>query len=164
MQVWKLFPAILAGFFVVAGPVAADQAFLEDGSVLVGAVRGLSEGALRIETSFGGELSIPQAQVRGVTTDGVFVVQGSDGARLTGRLVVTDDAPGILDASGATTPIALQDLTAMWPEGAAPQAESADAAPPAVEPEAGVAWTGRAELGLNGQSGNKERFDVRGGV
>lgn len=164
MQVWKLFPAILAGFFVVAGPVAADQAFLEDGSVLVGAVRGLSEGALRIETSFGGELSIPQAQVRGLTTDGVFVVQGADGARVTGRLVVTDGAPGILDASGATTPIAVQDLTAMWPEGSVPEAEAADAAAPAVETEPGVSWTGRAELGLNGQSGNKERFDVRGGV
>ena len=103
MRLRGLFPAILAGYIGLAGLAASDQAFLEDGSVLVGAVRGLSEGALRIETSFGGELSIPWAQVRGLATDGVIVAEGSDGSRLTGRLVVTDGAPGVLDASGATS-------------------------------------------------------------
>lgn len=165
MRLRGLFPAILAGYIGLAGLAASDQAFLEDGSVLVGAVRGLSEGALRFETSFGGELSIPWAQVRGVATDGVIVAEGSDGSRLTGRLVVTDGAPGVLDASGATSSLSLRDLTAIWPEGEAPERELApEPAATVVEVKPRAAWTGRAELGLNGQSGNKERIDVRGGV
>lgn len=43
-----------------------------------------------------------------------------------------------------------------------PQAEVADQ--PLAEPSFWSSWTGSVELGLNGSSGNTERFNVRGGA
>jgi len=150
---------------VLSPSALADQAYLQDGSLLVGSVLGVADGALKLETGFGGELAIPWAQVSGLATDGVYVVQLHSGAQVAGVFRVVDGAPMVYPSAEEGVPLALVEVAAIWPEGQEPAAAAppAEEAAPAEEPAPKASWTGRAELGLNGQSGNKERFDVRGG-
>lgn len=180
MQYHRFVLAITVGFLAGLGSrAAADQVYLKDGSVLVGAVGGGAEGVLTIKTAFNDALSIPLEQVSGLSTVGAFVVRMPSDDLVTGALQVVDGAQTIKDAAGEGRPLVLADVGAFWPEGQEPAAmappvtaESPAAAPASaavapVDPAAAAApkaaWTGRAELGLNGQSGNKERFDVKGG-
>lgn len=157
---------VLSGIFSVAAGApraAADQAFLQDGSLLVGTVKQFAEGALKIETSFGGELTVPADQLAGLSTEGAFVVRLNSGEIMTGSLHFADGAQGIALDQNEHAPLALGDVASIVPEGQElPPVEEAPAEAPPEEPKA--SWSGRAELGLNGHSGNKERFDARLGI
>lgn len=161
---WRV-PALVAGLCSVLGlAAAADQAFLKDGSILVGSIHGLAEGKLRVETSFGGELAIPWDQVTGISTEGALVVGLASGARVTGVLNAADGQQFVHGIDLGETPLVLVDVITIWPEGQEPAPKAAEPAPAPAPPAPKPPWTGRAELGLNGQSGNKDRIDIRGGI
>ena len=169
MQLRCFFLAVAVGLLAVSGSRAsADQVFLKDGSVLVGTVGGAAEGALTMSTTFSEALPIPWEHVSGLATSGAFVVRMQSGALVSGTLHVTEGAQFVQVSAEETVPLAIAEVGALWPFGqeapAPTPAEAPAAEAPAVEePAPKATWTGRAELGLNGQSGNKERFDARGG-
>lgn len=117
--------------------------------------------------------------------DGVQLLKGSNpgdvplkldevtAIRVEGKSIPASDekkAPEMAPADTVApvpTPPAAPAPPADAPASVAPEPAAAPAlAPvtPAAQPAEGKTWAGRAELGLNGQTGNKERFDVRAGV
>ncbi len=156
---------VLLGAGSITVPVfAVDKVNLKDGTILRGTIGNLVEGKLSFEASFGGSLSIPWAEVTGLQSDGVvsFVLQ--DGTQLNGTPKVVEGAQQLYGAPAGVLPLTLANVKSLSLD--APPVE-APAAPPLTGSEPTAAeerWSGRAELGLNGQTGNKERFDVRAGV
>ncbi len=159
---------VLSGAAYFTLPVsAADQVNLKDGTVLRGKIGGLSEGKLALEASFGGALSIPWAEVTGLQSDDsvAFILQ--DGSKIQGTPKLVEGVQQLYGAPSGAVPLSLSSVTSLALD--APPADASAAAPaPPLEgsepPAEAEIWVGRAELGLNGQTGNKERFDVRAGV
>lgn len=158
-----------AAFFSLSA-AAADRVVLSDGTVLMGTLGGLTEGALSFEASFGSTLSIPWAQVSGLASDREVTFVLKDGTSVEGSPNIVEGVQQLKSGPAGNLPLS---LTAVVTLSAAPPASgnatpvAAAGAKPALggsaPPEAKL-WTGRAELGLNGQTGNKERIDVRAGV
>lgn len=156
--------------------VVADQAFLKDGSVLNGSVKELADGELRFDTSFSGDLAIPWEQVTGLSTDGAVAVNLASGDRVVGVLSSVDGQQFVLGTALGDVAVPLAEVTGIWPDGQAPAVDEASVAAMKAEYEQQIeeiknqplqlkhVWSGRAELGVTGQSGNKERVDVRGGI
>jgi len=141
---------IVAGV-AMSSPVVADEVYLHDGSLLRGSVVSIKEGALTIKTDFAGELKVPLDKVAGVSTDTEHTVTLKGGGVYTGRLQFQDGRQQVLqkDAPEAIEVATFGEMAPVPPP---------DAPPPSAK------WTGRAELGLNGSSGNSDRFNANAGV
>lgn len=162
MRFYMVLLAVFAGFICGTRPAVADQLQLKDGSVLMGSLVRLAEGKIHLETAFGGELAIPWEQVTGISTDTAFIVRLQSGVQAVGVLNATDGQHFVHAAEGGEVPIILAEVADIGPEGQ-------DPVPPEVVPEEAApapkaTWKGRAELGVNGQAGNKDRIDIRGGI
>ncbi len=159
----------------------ADQAYLKDGSMLVGTIQELSENVLHFDTNFGGSLTIPWEQLTGLSSEGAFVVSLTTGDRVVGILNATDGQQFVHATALGDVLVPLADVGGIWPQDKTPEVDTAvkDEAVQAMQEdyENQIAeleksqrltlkelWSGRAEFGLNGQSGNKERVDVRLGI
>lgn len=130
-----------------ATPADADELVLADGSRLVGRVTGMAEGKVTIETAFAGVLKIDTAKVQGVTLDRQVMVQTRDGQRTLATLAYAP-ATGQTVRSGAdgSRRVSVPEMVALWSPGElAPDLEKA-------RPK----WSVRAEVGVGGQTGNKE--------
>lgn len=161
MQYQAYLPALLLAVLGAIGNSHADRITLHDGTVLNGTISGLATDVLTVAPSFGGSVAIPWGQVATLESDQPLTLTPKEGPARTGRLQVVEGAQQLdgaaLDLSQIT---ALAMPAAPGAEGA-PQPEPLKGSEPSPEEEL---WSGRAELGLNGQSGNKERFDVRAGI
>ncbi len=143
----------LALFFSIAAlcwasGAAPDEVRTTGGSVLVGRVVSIAGGTLTIETEFGGVVPIPMANVAAVTTDEPRTVRVGATHETQGTLRV-EDGRQLLVKSDRYQPLSLAHLTVLQ-----------DLGVPIVEPPR-ANWTGRAELGLTGKSGNTDRIDAR---
>lgn len=122
-----------------------------------------ADGKLMLKGGEGGDLPLPLGDVTAIVVEGKSVPAGD----------AKQAAEGEMPAEAAAPPLA--DLTAAV-KAATPAPAEAEAAPvapasvevapmePAAQPVEGKIWAGRAEFGLNGQTGNKERVDVRAGI
>ncbi len=143
----------------------ADVVHLANGSQLVGTVEGVSDGKLKIKTDYAGTFDVDMKTVKGISTDQPVNVRTKDGEVKVGKLAF-DPANGQTSVAaqaegGVARPVALGDLADSWTQtGKAPDLLAAEKAAEAAKPK----WTVRAELGLNGQTGNKERFALNGGL
>lgn len=177
MQLWRW--AAGGGLFVLGGltvcsPVLADTVYLADGSQLHGTVEMASADKLTLKTGFAGELSLPRDQVVGVDTDAPQSVSLTDGRTINARLAYTPDEPGqryivggVAHRVAATAGKALGPISQIAPQRVAAKAEEAKKAEQHVLPEASLAppndddyWSGEAELGINGNSGNTDNRSV----
>ncbi len=148
---------------------SADQTQLKDGSLLVGDIQQLSEAVLGINTPYG-PLSVPWDQVANLNTAAPVTVNLEDGTQVAGVLNAVDGQQFVLGEGTEEIPLTLTAVTAIArvPDETEAPAD-AEAAPAMTEADEAAAaapaiWKGRAEFGLNGQSGNKERIDMRLGI
>ncbi len=143
----------------VASPALADRVWLRSGTMLVGTVKSISDGALTIELAYGEPINVPMEAVRGIETDDPRTVASADGDRLVGRLIYSPEDGQTVD-TGALGPIALEadKIGALW-EAGAPSPELVEAK---ARYSAERVWNGRVELGASGASGNAERFSIVG--
>ncbi len=145
----KFLVALLATTFFVSPPTLADEVHLLDGSLVRGTVTVIKEGVAVVKTGFAGDLRIPLDKITGITTDADQTLTLKGGGAYTGRLQYVDGHQQVLQEG---TP-AVVEISALAE--AVPVPPSGTTKPPA-------SWIGRAELGLKGNSGNTERFDVHG--
>jgi putative salt-induced outer membrane protein YdiY len=170
-RVFSVFPSIptlaAAGLIALAGGgvALADVVHLANGSQLVGTVEGVSDGKLKIKTDYAGTFDIDMKTVKGISTDQPVNVRTKDGEVKVGKLAF-DPANGQTTvaaqaAGGAARAVTMDELTDSWTlTGKAPDLLAAEKAAEAAKPK----WTFRAEIGLNGQTGNQERFALNGGL
>jgi putative salt-induced outer membrane protein YdiY len=131
-----------------AGIAAADEVRLADGSVVRGRVVSVSGGKLKIATDFAGELTIAMNKVTAVVTDGPREIRIGLTHDVQGALGL-DEGTQVLHVGAAVQPLDLGALTVVQ-----------DLGVPIVDPPR-ANWTGRAELGVTGKSGNTDRIDAR---
>lgn len=120
----------------------ADTLTLINGDHITGTVTTISGGMLLIRTEHIGALTIPAAQVAGITKKGKMHVKTASGAKLTGTLSNVDGQQVLTTASG-TQVVAISELT-----------EAAEDHIAAVEAE--PTWTTTADLGWTLSKGNSD--------
>jgi putative salt-induced outer membrane protein YdiY len=156
MRGWAFFAAAVT---LAAGIASADEVILKDGSRLVGQVERLADGKLKIKTDFAGELTIDAAKVQGLTTEKPVNVQLTGGEVPVGTLSYTAAGQKVLAAGLPERTIDVGQVTGLWqpgtdsPEVAAAKQKAEDAKPK---------WSLRLEAGLDGATGNSERFGLLG--
>ncbi len=136
-----------------------DEVHLADGSKLVGKVQQIAGGKIVVKTEFAGDLTIDAAKVKGITTDAPVNVQVQNGERAVGKLEY-DAGAGQQSVSGdlaGKKPVPVAQVASMWAQGAE---DPAIAEMKAKEPH----WKLRLDLGINGETGNSDRFSVLGKV
>lgn len=130
----------------------------KDGKPVTGTLS-LAGGVPQIKSGKGGDTLLKLDEIVSIAVDGKTLPAAEDkAAPAKAEMAKTEVAAPAAAAPAAATPA---------PASVAPEAAAAPAlapATPAPQPAEGKTWAGRAELGLNGQTGNKERFDVRAGI
>ena len=134
--------------------VKADKIWLSDGSVLVGQLQMLVNGKAMLKTASVGDLVIDQTQIVNIETAVPLngVLQNNE--RVNGKLQAGTD--GLLKVDGASSPIALQNIKALWGEGMVD--------PTLPPPPQGRVWAGEAYVDMAGKTGNTEKFNSGAGV
>jgi putative salt-induced outer membrane protein YdiY len=143
------------GLVLAPAAASADEVILTDGTRLVGTVEGLSDGKLRIKTDFAGALVIDAAKIKGMSIDRPLMVQTKDGQRALEQLRYRpQDGQRAMGGPPGERALEMGQVTAIWsPDREAPDIEKARAR-----------WKVRLEGGLDGQTGNSERFSGNGRI
>jgi len=183
---------LLMAVGLLATTLHADEVRLRDGSKLVGTIQELTDGQLILSTSFADELSINAAEIQSIQTDKPLAVITKDRDRIVGTLQVVDGEQLIRDTSFGDLPIDLDNVRAMTlPDAPTPKVEDLteqqqeqieqiqaehqeqveatkaqheqrakelEQAAKQFKPE----WSGRIELGFDGQTGNTESRNFSG--
>ena len=113
----------------------ADTIETKSGDRLTGKVISIAGGKVSLATDYAGTLSIDQAQIVNVTTEGDLVADTAAGQRISGRLQGTN----IVSSSAL---VAISDVAA--------------AAPGAATLDAGKGWKSRADASMNITLGNTD--------
>ena len=143
----------------LASTAVADEVHLTDGSKIVGKVAQIAGGKVTVKTEFAGDLTIDAAKVKGITTDAPVNVQVQSGERAVGKLEY-DAGANQQNVSGELAgkkAVPVAQVASVWPQGAE---DPAIAELKAKEPH----WKLRLDLGLNGETGNSDRFSLLGKV
>lgn len=140
--------------FVAVAAVKADKVWLLDGSVLVGDLQMLVDGKAMLKTASAGDLVIDQSQIVNLETTAPLNAVLQNNERLNGKLQGGSD--GQLKVEGASAPIALQNIKALWGEGMVD--------PTLPPPPQGRVWAGETFVDMAGKSGNTEKFSTGAGV
>ena len=140
--------------FVAVTAVKADKVWLSDGSVLVGDLQMLVDGKAMLKTASVGDLVIDQSQIVNLETAVPLNAVLQNNERLNGKLQGGSD--GQLKVEGTSSPIALQNIKALWSEGMVD--------PTLPPPPLGRVWSGEAYADMAGKTGNTEKFSGGTGV
>lgn len=141
----------LALAMLLSCSLSADEVRLRDGSMVRGTVTLVKEGKLTVKTDFAGDLSIPLDKIGGISTDAEQTIVLKGGGTYKGRMQYVDGKQQVLQHNQP------QDLDVATLGEVVP-------VPPPGTPPTPANWTGRAELGLNGSSGNSDRINASAGV
>jgi putative salt-induced outer membrane protein YdiY len=134
---------LILSLIITIHPVWCDDIQLKNGSRIIGNISYIQAGILHVNTEFAGALKIDMTHVTGIITDEAHAVSIDEKPPVQLRLHQSDSSPVAIDSSGAEVPLALTAITSLdLPD------------PPK--------WIGRAELGINGATGNSDRFALLG--
>ena len=132
--------AVLAAF--AASASAQDKITLNNGDVLTGTIKTMEEGVVTIVSPVLGDVAVPFASIRDLSTGGPVDLQTKTGDRLVKRRILGIEA-GTLRVEGDTPPIPLDNLGMINP-------------PLRIPPE----WTGALMLNALWTDGNTDRRSV----
>lgn len=141
-----LFILLFASFSMSA---VADEVHLDDGSILFGKILLLQEGKLILETKHAGKITVKMSGVSGITSENALGIALEDYSPQSGTLEYRDGTQLFQGAESGEQTIDPPTLRLMWPEGT-------------KMPKPAREWRGRLELGINGTSGNSDRFSAQG--
>ncbi len=138
---------------------------LTDGSTLVVNVKGLADGKLLVETSYGGDTELDMATVAGLSTDKPMNIRIKENGTTDAGLTTLgyDAATGqtVVKRPAGDRPVQIGWLDAMWADGAdPPEVVAAKAKAEAERPK----WTAELEAGIVGRSGTTERTAANLGI
>ncbi len=150
---------ILLAFSLLLPVLRADRIVLNDGSVLNGTLKSITDGTLLFATDYAGELKISAQRVVKLDTVGAVEIATLDGQRIQGRLNTQEQAApaqeetpveGIPAVPAALT---LGNVKYLWTAGM-----EDPTLPPARK------WDGEFSLDVSGKTGNSEKFNGGAGA
>jgi len=148
--------SLIAACLLVMMPSShADEVVLTDGSKLVGDIEKLDEGVVVIITKLLGTLEIGTEHVAGIVTERPLRVVLDDGTGITGMLAYErNTGQRVVDATSeevltGVTVTRISEPTEGEMQLALTEAEKSP-------------WSARVMLGVNGSSGNSDRFRIHG--
>ena len=149
----------LFSFCLLLPLLRADRIVLNDGSVLNGTLKSITNGTLVLATDYAGELKIPAQRVVKLDTVGAVEIATQDGQRIQGRLNTQEaaaTAPGETTGeapAAAPTALALGNVKYLW---------TAGMEDPTLPPSR--KWDGEFSLDISGKTGNSEKFNGGAGA
>jgi len=164
MMQWRRRTAMTAFLIAtVAGAASADMIYLVDGAILTGKLTRQTDGALKLQTDYAGELTVDAANVTGITTDEPMAVELTTGDAAVGRLVYDPQMRGQAIGVGGAAPRSVSTDAIRRIRPLATDMPPTAAMETAMKPAAGT-WSVRAEAGFNGQTGNTDRANANGRI
>ena len=127
----------------------ADRITLNDGSVINGSIKSVSDGKAVIVTDFAGEVTIDQSKILRLSTVQSVNIARPDGSKAAG--VIESGAESATPNAIALPPA---DIKYLWADG--------DTDPTLPPPPPSRKWDGELSVDINGKTGNTEKFN--GGV
>lgn len=136
-----------------AAKLTADVVETKNGARIIGKVTKIDEGAVLVETSFAGTISIKQSEVTAINTDAPVAVRLASGTRIDGKVSGSAGAVQVAGADG-TVSTTIDKVAASWAAGARdPQIAALDRG-----------WAYEANVDVAGKSGNKSQLGTSAGL
>jgi len=142
----------ITGLLALALPSFADEVETIDGSTIRGKVIASDDGTVKVQTDFGGVVSIKQDQVKSIKTEDPIHVALKDGTSTEGTLSTSGSALRVTTPTG-TLSTETGALTAVWRDG---DKSPSDKALDALRRK----WSYQVAFDLNGKQGNTERMSI----
>lgn len=142
----KLLSRVLLGLLAFTGArLCADTVEIKNGARIIGKITKIDGGSVVISTDFAGTITVKQAEVASLATDGPVAVRLASGTRVDGR--ITSGAGGALQVatSDGTISTTVDKVAASWAAGA-------------VDPLVDRHWAYEASVDVAGKTGNKEQL------
>lgn len=133
-----------------AGLARADLIVTKDGARLVGTIKVVNAGAITLDTSYAGTLTIKQSEVVSVTTAQPDSVRLASGTRIDGTVTTGPNGAVTIAGPEGTLTTTVDKLSMIWPAGS-------------HDPLAGQ-WYVEATANIQGTTGNSHSLDTGGGV
>jgi len=167
---------------IISGALAttalADEVLLDDGSLLKGTIQQIADGKLVIDTAFADAITIDFQRVERISTDKKFMIELDSADRIVGQIAVDETGQHQLTGTSFGN-VALDPnrINSMWDTGAKqPQTlamqQEVEEMKTAYESEIQTLrqqqfelenpWTGNIAIGMQGASGNTDRFAATG--
>ena len=138
-------------------PAAADQVFLQNGSIINGRIKTFSGDTLEVETNFAGTLQIKADKIKGLATDMPMTARMDNGDTFVAQLAYDDDdGQRLSNSSLGTIKLAASEIKAVWPK------NQPDPEAPAAARTADDVWSAKATLGLSASEGNTDKTNLNG--
>jgi hypothetical protein len=131
-------------FLAVPAALLADTVETRNGSRIVGKIDKIDGGSVVVTTDYAGTLTIKQAEVASISTDGPVAVRLSSGTRVDGRVTTAGNTLQIATADGTITST-IPNVAASWAAGA-------------IDPAVDRHWTYEASVDVSGKTGNTEQL------
>jgi putative salt-induced outer membrane protein YdiY len=154
----KLSLALLSTYFVSNFAFAADQVETNDGSVLSGTIKSITESAIVLSTTYAGDITLQRDQIKGFTTQAPIFVRLKSGTTLAGH--VSHDGQGQLVITG-------EDATMTTKTTAVAESWSPQATDPLLVREQKKQdalkrkWSYKAGVDIAGKKGNSDESSMR---
>ena len=143
-------------FFLFCPLVAiADKVTVNDGSVLLGSILGISDGNLTIQTEFAGKIKIPYHKVSEIKSDDEISLRLEDNRTFDG--MIEDSEDNLLKIAGSGQEFSFSEIRHLW------NANSTDPLILAAQQSAlalQMKWNHSLGFDLTGASGNSESFGL----
>ena len=143
-------------FFLFSPMVAmADTVTVNDGSVLLGSILGISDGNLTIQTEFAGKIKIPYHKVSAIKSDDEISLRLDDNRTFDGIIENSED--NLLKIAGNDEEFSFSEIRHLW------NANSTDPLIFAAQQSARalqMKWKHSLGFNLTGASGNSESFGL----
>jgi hypothetical protein len=146
-------PCAVALALLIAGTarLCADAVETKEGARITGKIVAINAGAVVIDTSYAGKITVKQSEVTAITTDAPVAVRLASGTRIDGTVATTDGTVKITGGDGSIT-TTVDKVAASWAAG------GEDPAVAALRRK----WTYEAGLDIAGVSGNKSSLQTAG--
>ncbi|MHC4518646.1 MAG: DUF481 domain-containing protein [Planctomycetota bacterium] len=145
----RLLYIMLFSVIVLASSAGADEVYMKNGDRLSGQIVKLTDGKLVLKSDAAGEVTLPQAEIQGLSSTGPLEIHLKDGTVLNQSVQVSEPGQFAIE-TGPTLraqTFRLEDLVSMNP-------------PPKPKPK----WTGSISAGFTATSGNTSTEAVNGSV
>lgn len=150
MKLNQLFRTLLlsATLLPAAAQLSADVVETKDGARIVGKIVGIAGGAISVETSYAGTISVKQSEVTTLSTDAPIAVRLDTGTRLDGRVSAMPSGGVQIAGTDGSITTTTDKIAASWAAG---------------EKDPGLAalerhWSYEAAVDIAGKTGNREQL------